>query len=83
MTKQTDPLDELVADTTRGYEGVASPAMLRAARAALRDVFASDPVMKALIAEDLPRDAPDESGENARDPKMLAEIAERKRKHGR
>ena len=83
MTKPTDPVDELVADTTRGYEAIASPAMLKAARAALRDVFASDPVMKALIAEDLPRDAPDESGENARDPKLLAQIAERKRKHGR
>ncbi len=83
MSNPTDAVDELVADTTRGYEAVASPAMLRAARAALRDVFASHPVMKALIAENLLRDAPDESGENVRDPKLLAEIAERKRKHGR
>jgi len=83
VSKPADPVDELVADTTRGYEAVASPAMLRAARSALRDVFASHPVMKALIAEDLPREAPDESGENVRDPRTLADIAERKRRHGR
>ncbi len=83
MSKPTDPVDDVVADTTRGYETVASPAMLDAARAALRDVFASHPVMKALIAEDLPRDEPDESGENVRPPGLAAETADRKRNHGR